>query len=215
MKRRMNVWALPAVLVVSWFVTGGTTSQAIDLDKSFRLPVLVVQADGKTGAVEYVEFTLTRKATAKTALSIAVAEDTPGGAGDSVRASVWMATIVAALDRLDDLSGTRISIQIPGQLDGPSAGGVVCLAILSALDGRNFPKDVAMTGAIMPDGTVGGVGGVALKMQAASKAGIKRILVPAFLRFVEGDKPGEEIDLKRLAASLKLEYIPVESIADA
>jgi hypothetical protein len=123
--------------------------------------------------------------------------------------------MVAGLHRLDDLSGTKIAIELPGQVDGPSAGGVICLAIRAALDGRDFPADFTMTGSIMPDGTIGSVGGIAIKMVAAVKAGAKRIAIPAYLRFERDLRSGEEIDLKRLAASLKLELVTVENISQA
>jgi hypothetical protein len=72
-----------------------------------------------------------------------------------------------------------------------------------------------MTGTIMPDGTIGEVGGIVQKLQAAATAGARRVLVPANLRFQKDLKTGMETDLKRLATSLKLELIPVENIAQA
>jgi len=126
-----------------------------------------------------------------------------------------MAAKVVALDRSDDLSGVSLSLQLPGDVDGPSAGGVVCLAIMSALDGRSFPKDCAMTGTVMPDGTIGRVGGIPAKMRAAAAAGAKRIILPAFLRFEREAKTGEDIDLKELARSLKMELLPVQNITGA
>jgi predicted S18 family serine protease len=148
-------------------------------------------------------------------LSIAVSEDTPGGAGPSFRAGVWMAAMVAALERSDVLSNVTIGLEIPGRIDGPSAGGAVCLAVLSALDDIEFPADCAVTGIIMPDGTIGDVGGIANKMRAAATYGAKRIMVPAYLRFETDETTGEDVDLKQLAVSLGLEFIPVENVAQA
>lgn len=185
-----------------------------DIDKSFNLPMLTVSADGG-GEYRRVEFSLVRKAARQAPLAIAISESTPGGAGESLRASVWMAAMVTALDRLDDLSGVRISLDLDESVDGPSAGGVLCLAMMTALDGREFPADCAMTGTIMPDGTIGSVGAVAAKMRAAAKAGAKRLIVPAFLRFENDPKSGDEIDLRRLAVELKLKLVPADNIAQA
>ena len=184
------------------------------IDKSFKVPVLSVDLSETNGECQFIDFSLSRKPT-KSPLRVAIAEDTPGGAGESIRASVWLAAMVTALDRLDNLSGVRISLDIPGQVDGPSAGGVICLALMSALDGRDWPKDCMMTGMIMPDGSIGEVGGMVQKLQAASKAGAKRVFVPAQVRFEKDLKTGTEIDLKRLAADLKVELVLVENISEA
>jgi len=72
-----------------------------------------------------------------------------------------------------------------------------------------------MTGMIMPDGSIGEVGGMVQKLQAASQAGASRVLVPAHVRFEKDLKTGTEIDLKRLSADLKLKFIPVQNIGEA
>jgi hypothetical protein len=185
-----------------------------DVDKSFPLPILTVTA-GAVGRCDRPMFTFLRRAADRTPLSLAISEDVPGGAGDSIRASVWQAAMVAALDRMDPLSGVRISLDVSGPADGPSGGAAICLAILSALDGREFPQDCAVTGAIMPDGTIGGVGGIAVKLRAAAQVGIRRVCIPTYLRFEKQGEGGEEVDLKRLAAQLKIDLVPVENVAQA
>jgi uncharacterized protein len=82
------------------------------------------------------------------------------------------------------------------------------------MDGLPLPNDFAMTGTILPDGTIGVVGGVPEKMRAAAKAGKKRIFIPAFLRF-EKNKKGENIDLQRLADELNVKLHRVENISEA
>jgi hypothetical protein len=181
---------------------------------SCRLPVLSVLPDG-SGDCSFIAFSYTRDPANRSPLSIAIAEDTPGGAGESTRACVWLAAMVAGLERSDDLSGARIVLDLPGRVDGPSAGGVICLAILAAMDGRELPGGFAMTGTIMPDGTVGLVGGVAAKIRGAARKGVRRVLVPAYLRFEQDEQGGREADLKELCQSLGLEFIPVEDVAQA
>lgn len=189
--------------------------QAADVDRQIRLPVLTVLGDPPVGELAHLRFHCVRRDGDRTPLSIAVVEDTPGGAGESIRASLWLAAMVAALERNDDLSGVRLSLELSGQVDGPSAGAVLCLAVLSALDGRDFPADCAVTGAIMPDGTIGGVGALAEKLRAAAKRGVRRVLVPAYVRFEPDAAIGEDVDLKRLAESLGIELIPAENVARA
>jgi len=191
------------------------TASAADVEKSIRLPVLSVSGEPPVGKCRYLNFEYVRRHGDRIPLSIAVIEDTPGGAGESMRASIWLAAMVAALERHDDLSGVRLSLELNGQIDGPSAGTVICLAILTALDGRDFPGDCAATGSVMPDGTIGGVGAIADKIKAAARAGVRRVFVPAYLRFEPDPVTGEEVDLKRLAASVNIELIPAENIGQA
>ena len=132
-----------------------------------------------------------------------------------MRSSIWMAALIAGLIRDDDLSGLRLTVQIPGAVDGPSAGGVLCLGILSALDGRVLPKDFAFTGTILPDGTIGEVGGIVHKMQAAQREGCKRVIIPDYMRLDRDENTHENVDLKRHANSLGMQFCPVENIRQA
>lgn len=61
---------------------------------------------------------------------------------------------------------------------GPSAGAVMTVLAYSVLSGRPINRSVMMTGTINPDGTVGIVGGVLEKAEAAAKEGAKLFLVP-------------------------------------
>lgn len=184
---------------------------------SLNLPVLTVRnrLSGKqVGRCSFLPMTVSVSGD-KSPLRISFSDDTPNGSGATIRNSLWTAALVAALQKESALQGVRISLDFRGGVDGPSAGAVMCLGILSALDGRNFPDDFAMTGAILPDGTVGLVGGVPEKLKAVSKnPKIKRVAIPAFQRFAK-DNDGEWVDLFALGKGLGLELCPVESVGDA
>lgn len=74
-----------------------------------------------------------------------------------------------------------IHINFPGgvPVDGPSAGVSMAAAIYSSIKGLTVDNLVAMTGELSVHGTVKPVGGVISKVEAARKAGIKRVLIPA------------------------------------
>ena len=62
--------------------------------------------------------------------------------------------------------------------DGPSAGGAICLAILSSLSNKAIKKDVAMTGEIDLRGKITAIGGLGAKLTGAKEAGVKLALIP-------------------------------------
>jgi ATP-dependent Lon protease len=62
--------------------------------------------------------------------------------------------------------------------DGPSAGNALVTAIVSLLTGRRVRGEVAMTGEITLRGTVLPVGGIAAKVLAAHRAGVRKVILP-------------------------------------
>ncbi|MFB7589533.1 S16 family serine protease [Streptomyces sp. NPDC056169] len=77
----------------------------------------------------------------------------------------------------------KVTLQL-ADIGGPSAGLLFSLGIVDKLDGDGDGGDltggrtVAGTGTIQADGTVGAVGGVSLKTQAAARDGATVFLVP-------------------------------------
>ena len=189
----------------------------LPLVRTYNLPILSVyeSASGeKIGGCDFNPITIALTED-KSPLSVGFSEVTPRGTGDMILNSIWTAALIAALQTDSTLQGVRISLKFKGGIDGPSAGAVICLGIMSALDGRDFPDDFAMTGAILPDGTIGLVGGVAEKLLAAAKnPKIKRVAIPAFQRFVQNED-GKWVDLLETGRCSGLEVYLVESIADA
>jgi ATP-dependent Lon protease len=73
---------------------------------------------------------------------------------------------------------TALPCQLAVPKDGPSAGIVFALGIASAITKQPIPNDVAFTGELTMKGFVQGVGGLAQKLSAAKKAGVKKVLIP-------------------------------------
>lgn len=183
---------------------------------SFPVPVLTVKSDGRgtirgSGVMSRCPFSF-EETTNMMPVRVSIIEDVPLGTGHAMRSSVWLAVTTAALTLNQNLSGATIHFETTGYVDGPSAGGVLCLAVMSAIEGRMFPDDFAMTGTIMADGTIGAVGGVAEKIRAAGRAGLKRVCIPSAMR-LDGDDG--YTDLLDLGKSLGLEIYQVSTIADA
>lgn len=62
---------------------------------------------------------------------------------------------------------------------GPSAGAAMTLATISALEHKPLASNVLITGTINDDGTIGQVGAVLQKAQAAKEIGTTTFLVPS------------------------------------
>jgi uncharacterized protein len=63
-------------------------------------------------------------------------------------------------------------------VDGGSAGAAMTVLLVSEMEGKQINPKVLMTGTINDDGTIGQIGGVAEKAQAAGQYGAKIFLVP-------------------------------------
>jgi ATP-dependent Lon protease len=90
--------------------------------------------------------------------------------------------------------------------DGPSAGVAMATAIISVMTGIPVRHDVAMTGEITLRGRVLPIGGLKEKLLAASRGGIKTVLIPE----------DNAKDLTEISDAIKggMEIIPVARLDD-
>lgn len=102
-------------------------------------------------------------------------------AGSMAKDSVFNAE--AVLRRLTgrDLSQYDVHVNVVGggNIDGPSAGAAIFVAIYSALTKTRVRSDVALTGEISLSGRVKPVGGIPEKIFGARQAGLSTVLVPS------------------------------------
>jgi ATP-dependent Lon protease len=103
--------------------------------------------------------------------------DTAGSmAKDSVFNAASVLRTVAGIDASNfDL---HINIVGGGNIDGPSAGLAIFLALYSAVTKAPLPQDVAVTGELSIQGKVRGVGGIVEKLYAARQAGMRSVFIP-------------------------------------
>lgn len=99
----------------------------------------------------------------------------------SARTAVMVSQNVTAID----LSKKDIIFSISAgnnqdlqAVDGGSAGGAMTVLLVSELLGKTINSHVLMTGTIQPDGTIGPIGAVGEKADAAGQYGAKIFLVP-------------------------------------
>jgi uncharacterized protein len=77
-------------------------------------------------------------------------------------------------------------------IGGPSAGAALTVATIAALENKTLKEDVIITGTVEEDGTIGEVGGVLEKAEAAKDVGAQIFLVPSGQGVQTYLKPEEE-----------------------
>ncbi|MFQ6119115.1 MAG: ATP-dependent protease LonB, partial [Methanosarcinales archaeon] len=105
-----------------------------------------------------------------------------------------------------DTTSTDIHIQFIGTyegVEGDSASISIATAVISAFEGIPVLQEIAMTGSLSVRGDVLPVGGVTPKIEAAARAGIKKVLIP---KSNEGDVLIED------RYKDKIKIIPVSTI---
>ena len=101
-------------------------------------------------------------------------------AGSMAKDSVFNAASVFRMLTGEELSDYDIHVNVVGggNIDGPSAGAAVLLAIYSAVKQVPLPQDVAVTGEVSIRGKIKPVGGIPEKLYGAKRAGIRRVYIP-------------------------------------
>lgn len=63
-------------------------------------------------------------------------------------------------------------------IGGPSAGAIMTVAVIALLENWTLDDTTVMTGMINPDGSIGPIGGIPYKIDAAHSVGATRFLIP-------------------------------------
>lgn len=137
------------------------------------------------------------------------------GAGAYWNAAAVSGATVAALASSVNPASLNVTFAVRDSIDGPSAGGLMSLAVGTALTAKSFPADVSMTGTIMPDGALGPVGGIPAKISAAASAGLKTVYIPKGQRFAVDPATGSSVDVVGKGQSLGVTVTEVPSVQAA
>ena len=66
---------------------------------------------------------------------------------------------------------------------GPSAGAAMTALTVTLLQGKSFPQGVSITGSISSGGIIGNVGGIDEKIEAASRTGLRTVVIPTLSNY--------------------------------
>jgi ATP-dependent Lon protease len=106
----------------------------------------------------------------------AVMKSSLAAACDAVRS--LRSRLVVSSEFKEGFHVTALPCQMAVPKDGPSAGLAFAVGIASAITKQPAPNDVSFTGELTMKGFVQGVGGIAQKLDAARKAGVRKVLIP-------------------------------------
>ncbi len=147
-------------------------------DEGYEVTVPALWADDKAGTsgTEPARIWATKNGSAL--FTIDLADIKAQGAG-----AQWTAASAAAAAVGSMISGVNpgrvdVDFGVSGPIDGPSAGGILTVGVVAALLDAPIRGDMTMTGTISPDGSIGPVGGITLKLQAAAEQGYRTVLLP-------------------------------------
>lgn len=151
---------------------------ATDSARSSIVWALFYSSDGKTAKGLSKPLRITAEPNGSKEFRVGFFESEVGASGGQWRAAGWLATLFSAMLTGFDPTQTQVSFDVSGNIDGPSAGGLMTVGVLAALRGDKLRDDAAMTGTINPDGTIGPVGGIPYKIEGAAAQGKKFVLIP-------------------------------------
>ena len=100
------------------------------------------------------------------------------------------------------------------EIGGPSASGYMTVAMWALITNHTLNPDVVMTGMILPDGSIGPVGGLPAKIKAAAQEGYEVVLIP-YGQQIYQTSSGQVINLISYGKSLGVDVIPVMDVRQA
>lgn len=165
---------------------------------------------GKTGSMRVAV-----EPNSENELRVGFYEAEVGGSGPMWRASGWMAVVMSSLLLGIDIISYKFTIDVSGQIDGPSAGALMTVTIISLLLNHTVKPDASITGTINPDGTIGPVGAIIQKIEGAAKAGKKLVLIPLGQRYNKDWKTQLSIDAVERGRQVGVEVREVGDIYEA
>ncbi len=99
-----------------------------------------------------------------------------------LNASARIAFEVAGYVTFKDMSKYDVKVELETRakaVGGPSGSAGITIGIIAALLGVQVKQDAAITGTILPDGTIGPVGYVVEKASGVSEAGLASFVIPS------------------------------------
>ena len=215
------------VLAITLFILLTTPTSAINIEEGVTIPIIAAYStmEGETGVLLNATVIVTEG-------NGHVFVDTQPYTQVDLQGSARMATLVAS-----DITGIDPTkhdfyfiIEVTSPIvSGPSAGAPLTVAAIADIEDWQLIDGVVMTGMINPDGSIGPVGGIPYKLDAAAQHGMSLFIVPegqinvvitesTIVRkgaFVAVEEKTIEVDLVERGQELNVEVVEAITIEDA
>ena len=150
----------PAVTQVTTTTRGKHPSQTVVENGSImNISVEVVPGQGRVLVETKPLMSIVFQDAANSAVGVAI---------NKTRANLSKSDVIFSID-----AGNHI-----GEVDGPSAGALMTLLTVAAIEKRPVNQTLTLTGTINEDGSIGAIGGVVAKATAARDSGKTLFLIP-------------------------------------
>ncbi len=199
---------LPLTSAALWAMGAGAQSTQM-----ITAPALAVGDGG--GSVNFISVQLERSQEQNGPTIVFNELSTPwsgSAVGDELKRGVREAVRAAARTLGEDERGWQVTVRNHSRAritDGSSASSVVAVALMAVAQGRTLSNSVGLTGTIDGNGTIGPVGHLPQKLDAAAEARMTTLLVP------RGQIQTADWDLLVLGHQRRLTVLEVDSLADA
>jgi len=215
------------VLAITLFILLTTPASAINIDEGVTIPIVAAYStmEGETGVLLNATVIVTEG-------NGHVFVDTQPYTQVDLQGSARMATLVASditgIDPTEHDFYFIIEVTSP-IISGPSAGAALTVAAIADIEDWQLIDGVVMTGMINPDGSIGPVGGIPYKLDAAAQHGTSLFIVPegqinvvitenTIVRkgaFVAVEEKTIKVDLVERGRELDVEVVEAITIEDA
>jgi uncharacterized protein len=184
--KKITLVTMLLVMILSFSICNlGATGVEIskgDITISYRsvsvfAPAVAQTSTGYRGVVSTITVTIHNGSTCSGRIFVETTPLTQIDMQGSARLAVTVASAITGIDisNYDFFFVIRTDSPVIG---GPSAGAVMTVATIAALEDWDIDNKTMMTGMINPDGSIGPVGGIIAKLEAAYNVGATRFLIP-------------------------------------
>ncbi|MCE9537345.1 MAG: hypothetical protein K8R65_13180 [Nitrospirae bacterium] len=171
------------------------------------IPILgVTIGQNQVGTISYVKLSFNKRQD-ETGLILHF-HTTPGRFSNMARTSIEQAITRSARSLGLSTSSWTVELSVPYAgmtIYGDSLSAMVSLSVAAMAQGKTIPTGHVLTGTVTPDGGIGQVGSVPLKVQAARAAKLRRVVVS------RQNAPAEREE----HLPISIEVSPVDSIPEA
>jgi hypothetical protein len=187
-----------------------------DIETEQPIPLAYLSPDGTTAGCTRIRLhwspSPSTSADDTASLTLDLSPDAPGAA--TFTAQFWNASLAGSLAWQKPWQGAHWKIFDTPVTDGTGIDAALAVGMIATSARRPYPKDTLVIGNLHPDSSLGMVTHLADRLDAAAKAGVKRVIIPKVELF-ETSASGDVVNIMRHADDLGLKCIPVDNIIEA